>query len=221
MATPRDLIVIGGSAGGFEAVSRLVAQLGPDLAAAVAVVLHRSPDYASDLAAILGRKAALPVREPSQGEVLQRGHVYVAPRDLHMRIEGDHLALDRGAKQHHTRPAIDPLFESAAAMHGRRVIGVLLTGNLSDGVAGLLRIKSRGGLSLVQDPGEAKHPSMPRNALIYDHVDLVFRMDGLAPLLAALATGTPIMAAAQATGARPVKYEDDSPRPLARRRARY
>jgi two-component system chemotaxis response regulator CheB len=104
-------------------------------------------------------------------------------------IDGKQILLDRGPKQHHTRPAIDPLFVSASESHSRRTVGVLLSGNLSDGVAGLIAIKARGGLSLVQDPREAEWSSMPWNALRYDDVDMVFQSATLAGLLERLVQG--------------------------------
>lgn len=186
--TPRDLIGIGASAGGVLLLRALLARLPADLPAAVFVTLHRSPLGPSILAEVLGHNAALPVLEPADGDAHQPGHVYVAPRDLHMTVHDGQIRLDRGPRQHHTRPAIDPLFSSLAG-HGARVAGVLLSGNLSDGVAGLVAIKGAGGLSLVQDPFEAEFPSMPQKALFYDHVDLVFHIDAAPALLTRLARG--------------------------------
>jgi two-component system chemotaxis response regulator CheB len=140
------------------------------------------------------------VREPRDGERFERGTVYLAPPDQHMQLERDAIVLDRSAKVHHTRPAIDPLFVSAAVSHGPRVIGVLLSGNLSDGVAGLVAIKERGGIALVQDPEEAEWSSMPRNALRYDNVDVVIEMATLPALLTRLVRGDAVdEAVAQAT----------------------
>src|SRR5262245_16393715 len=161
MATKRDVIVIGASAGGVEAVRTLLAGLPADVDAAVAITLHRSPTFfLSELPEVLGRASPLKVREPVHGEPFLPGRVYLAPQDVHMTIARGRLELDRGPKQHHSRPAIDPLFESAGECYGKRVIGIILTGNLSDGVTGLVRIKEEGGLSLVQDPSEAPYPSM-------------------------------------------------------------
>jgi two-component system chemotaxis response regulator CheB len=204
MTIPRDLVVIGASAGGFEAITALLADVPTDFPAAIAVVLHRSAAGPSDLASLLGRRANLPVSEPVDNEVVRPGHVYVAPRDLHLEFVSGQFHVHRGPKQNHTRPAIDPLFYSAARAYGSRVIGVLMTGYLSDGVAGLIRIKANEGLSLVQDPDDAAHPSMPRNAILHDHVDLTFPLRALGSLLDELVGGQSLAAAARATGARPV-----------------
>jgi two-component system chemotaxis response regulator CheB len=204
MAAPRNCVVIGASAGGFQALSAFLGQLPAEFPGAIAVVLHRSPEGPSSLAPLLGRHACLPVSEPADGEEVRRGHVYIAPRDLHLELRLDRFHLQRGPKQHHTRPAIDALFYSAARAYGSRVIGVLMTGYLSDGVAGLVQIKAEGGLSLVQDPEDAAYPSMPRNAIMHDHVDLVFPLRSLPALLEELVVGKSVSAAARASGARPV-----------------
>jgi two-component system chemotaxis response regulator CheB len=212
MTSPRrDVVVIGGSAGAVEALTHVLAQLPLDLGAAVAVVLHRHPDVTSNMARVFSRGSKLEVVEPEQGQPFDPGCVYLAPPDRHMVLCDDIVHLNRQPRQHHTRPAIDPLFRSAARSYGRRVIGVLLTGNLSDGVGGLIEIKQCGGLSLVQEPGEARFPSMPRNALIYDHVDLVFRLDGLVEVLAKLVSGQSVAAALGTRGVRPVRPADVIP----------
>jgi two-component system, chemotaxis family, protein-glutamate methylesterase/glutaminase len=209
MATRRrDVIVIGGSAGSIEALLRLFRDIPPDLDAAIAVVTHRHPTFASSLAKLLTRRSNLEVVEPVDSEPFTPRRIYLAPADRHMTICDGHIQLSRSAKQHHTRPAIDPLFVSAAEEYGPRVVGALLTGNLSDGVSGLIRIKEKAGLSMVQDPNEAPFPSMPRNALIYDHVDLVFQIGFLANLLAELVKGVPVQTAVHALGARPTREAD-------------
>jgi two-component system chemotaxis response regulator CheB len=207
----RDVIVMGGSAGAIEALTRVLAQVPGDLDAAVAIALHRPPSVASNLARVFARGSNLEVVEPEQGQPLEPGRIYLAPPDRHMVLYDDVVHLNRQPRQHHTRPAIDPLFRSAARSYGHRVIGVLLTGNLSDGVGGLIEIKQRGGLSLVQEPGEARFPSMPRNALIYDNVDLVFRLDGLAEVLARLVAGQTLATVLGTRGARPVRQDDVIP----------
>jgi two-component system chemotaxis response regulator CheB len=208
MARRRDVIVIGGSAGAVEALFKLCAMLSPDLGAAVAIVIHRHPTFVSTLADLLGRRSSLPVIEPRHGDLFSRGRIHLAPPDRHMTVHDGLIRLSRTPKQHHTRPAIDPLFLSAADSYAERVIGVLLTGNLSDGVTGLIEVKRQGGLSLVQDPAEAPFPSMPRNALIYDHVDLIFRLDTLPTILDELVAGESISAAIKNVGARPVRESD-------------
>jgi len=185
----KDIVVIGASAGGVAALQTLFKALPPDLPAVVATVLHRSPYFESMLAAVLGRVSMLPVSEPMHGEPFQLGRIYVAPRDHHMMFDGARFALSRGAKEHHTRPAVDPLFRSAAEWHGRRVIGVILTGSGDDGVSGLIKIKNLGGLSIAQDPDEAPHDSMPQQAIRRDHVDAVLRLTELASQLPRLVAG--------------------------------
>jgi two-component system chemotaxis response regulator CheB len=188
-AQPRDVVVIGGSAGAVEGLFQILGQLPPDPEVAMAVTLHRQPNLASSMGHLFGRRSLVTVVEPTGDEPFVPGVIYLAPPDRHMTVHGRRIRVDRGPKQHHTRPAIDPLFRSAAETYGRRVIGVLLSGNLSDGVGGLIEIKQRGGISLVQDPQQAPFPSMPTNALIYDNVDLIFQIQSLWPLLAQLARG--------------------------------
>lgn len=185
-AARRDVVVVGASAGGVRLLQEVFAQLDPGLRAAILVVIHRPPAERSELARVLGRRSALEVREPTDGEAVVPGTIYLAPPDHHMRLQRQRVRLDRGPKEHHTRPAIDPLFVSAAQWAGLRAIGVLASGNLSDGVAGLIAIKDAGGVSLVQDPSEAEWPDMPRNALLHDHVDLLFRAVALPGLLTEL-----------------------------------
>jgi two-component system chemotaxis response regulator CheB len=198
----RDVIVIGGSAGAIEVLSIVFGLLPVDLGAAVAVTIHRHPTVASSLAEVLARRSSLAVVEPRDGDRLTPGRIYLAPADRHMLIAGDVVRLNREPRQHHTRPAIDPLFVSAAEECGRRVIGLLLTGNLSDGVSGMIRIKEMGGITLVQDPGQARYPSMPRNALIYDHVDLILGALSVAPTLAGLVRGLGVHSFADSPGVR-------------------
>jgi len=185
----RDVIVIGASAGGVEALMRLFSELPVDLAAAIGVVLHRSPVHETRLAMVLGRRAALPVYEAGDGDPLKPGAIWLAPRDQHLLVEDGRLRLSRGPREHHTRPAIDPLFVSAAQSYGSRVVGVVLSGTGDDGVRGLIAIKAHGGLSLVQDPAEALHAGMPRNALAGDQVNAILSLDDLASTLGALALG--------------------------------
>ena len=185
----RDVFAFGGSAGGLEALIAVFERLPASFPATVCVALHRSPVNSSHLASILGRHCPLPVVEPFPGDSVQSGHVYVAPRDFHMTLNGARWKLDRGPKQHHMRPAIDPLMTSVAVAHGRRVVGVLVSGGGADGVRGLIAIKARGGLSLVQRPDEARHPSMPRHAIGEDDVDAALSAEDIALLLPMLAAG--------------------------------
>jgi two-component system chemotaxis response regulator CheB len=188
----RDVVLVGASAGGVTALTTLLAGLPRDLPAAIAVVLHLSPVYESRLVHVAARCTPIRVVQAVHGDTLKAGTVYIAPPDVHMRLDDFTIRLDRDPKVHRTRPAIDPLFVSAAKSLGNRVVGVLLSGNGEDGVAGLIAIKAHGGISLVQAPQEAQFPSMPRSALRKDHVDGSYPAHGLAEVLALLARGAPV-----------------------------
>jgi two-component system, chemotaxis family, protein-glutamate methylesterase/glutaminase len=155
------------------------------------MVIHRSPYFESRLPHVLGRRSRLPVIEPEDDQAFAPSCAYIAPRDLHMIIRDGHIGLSRGPKQHRTRPAIDPLFTTAASVYGPRVVGVLLTGRGGDGVSGLIAIKAAGGLSIAQDPTEAPHPTMPTTAIVHDHVDAVLTVAEIAQALVKLACGPP------------------------------
>lgn len=185
----RDVIVIGASAGGVEALIQLFALLPPDLPATVVTVIHRSPLYNLRLEQVLGRRTELPLIEPSHEEPFKPGTIYLAPRDHHLTLNNQYLKLNRGPKEHHTRPAVDPLFRSAATSQGQRVVGVVLTGGGDDGVSGLLAIKQAKGLTIAQEPSEAKVSSMPCHAILYDHVDLVLPLADISRVLTSLANG--------------------------------
>src|SRR3954452_12080207 len=166
--TQRDIVVVGASAGGVEAISTLIAGLPAELPAALFVCLHVSPGGTSVLPHILSRETRMPVAAARDGEPIQRARIYVAPSDHHMLIEDGHVSLTQGPRENGLRPAIDPLFRSAARAYGHRVVGVVLSGALDDGAAGLKAITDSGGGGLVQDPADALYPSMPRHALEYD-----------------------------------------------------
>jgi two-component system chemotaxis response regulator CheB len=169
----RDLVVVGTSAGGVEALQRLVAGLPPEMPASILVVLHMMSEGTSVLDAILARAGEMPVTVAIDGERLERGHVYVAPPNFHLLVRGDHAHLSAGPRENGHRPAIDPLFRSAARAYGPRAVGVVLTGTLDDGTDGLRMIKEHGGATVVQDPEDAAYPDMPRSAIDYvkpDHV---------------------------------------------------
>jgi two-component system chemotaxis response regulator CheB len=161
----RDLVVIGASAGGIEALQQLLGALPHDLDAAVLIVLHTSSHAGGMLPQILQRAGKLPASHPEDGTQIRKGHVYVAPPDRHMIVEGDRIRIIRGPRENLHRPAIDPLFRSAASSWGRRVIGVILTGLLDDGTVGLMLVHNRGGKAIVQDPKTAMFAAMPSNAL--------------------------------------------------------
>jgi two-component system, chemotaxis family, protein-glutamate methylesterase/glutaminase len=178
----RDIIVIGTSAGGVEALRQLVASLTAGLSAAIFVVMHFPANSRSWLPELLSRSGPLPAKHPLSGEPIQPGHIYVAPPDHHLFLEEGKIQLLRGPKENNVRPAIDPLFRSA----GSRVIGVILTGMLDDGTAGLLAVKMRGGLALIQDPGEAAYPQMPESAKRYVQIDYALPLSELGPTLVRL-----------------------------------
>lgn len=160
-----NIIVIGTSAGGVEALTYLVKHLPPDLNAAVIIVLHVSSHGTSVLPKILSRTSNLPVSHAQDGEAIVHGQIYVALPDYHLLVERGYLRLTRGAKENRCRPAIDPLFRSAARAYGQRAIAVLLTGVLDDGTAGLMAVKMRRGVAIVQNPDDALYADMPRNAI--------------------------------------------------------
>ena len=168
-----DMITIGASAGGVEALTELVRGLPVDLPASVFVSLHVPPHGTSMLPQILSRRGPLPAHHARDGEPIEPGRIYVAPPDLHLLIHQGVVRLSRGPRENGFRPAIDPLFRTAARWHGPRVVGVILSGTLDDGTAGLLAIKERGGFAVVQDPDDALFPGMPRNAMDVVHVDHV------------------------------------------------
>jgi two-component system, chemotaxis family, protein-glutamate methylesterase/glutaminase len=169
----RDLIVIGCSAGGVEALPRVLAPLPRDLPATVVIVQHMGPSENPMLVDILRRTSPLPVSWAEQGERFERSHVYVCPPDTHLMFNGDHFRLSGGPRENHARPSIDKLFRSAAAEHSSRVIGVLMTGMLDDGAAGLRSINDAGGLVIIQDPEDAAFPELPSRALLAVHPDRV------------------------------------------------
>jgi two-component system chemotaxis response regulator CheB len=182
----KDIVVIGASAGGVEALRRLSATLPADFPAAVFVVQHLSPAGPSLLPLLISRAGSLPALCPADGAPIEPGRIYVGSPDLHMLVRPGRILMRRGPHENRTRPAVNALFRSAALAYGSRVIGVVLTGLLDDGTEGLIAIKAAGGLSVIQDPKDAEWPSMPQNALKRDHVDHKVRLDDLGALLARL-----------------------------------
>ena len=187
----RDVIVIGASMGGVHALTRLLEALPADLPASVFVVLHTADHDPDLLAQVLGNRSSLPVVRATEREPFAARHVYVAPPDRHLIVGHDHVHVRRGPRENGARPAIDPLFRSAAANCTTRVLGVVLTGLLNDGTAGLRAIKRCGGLAVVQDPGDAACDQMPRSAIRHVSVDHVLPLDKIPAALAALALERP------------------------------
>jgi two-component system, chemotaxis family, protein-glutamate methylesterase/glutaminase len=182
----RDIIVIGGSAGAVEAMQELVRALPRDLPAAVFMVLHVSPDFPSMMPKILDRAGPLPAKHAQDGEPVRPGQIFVAPPDRHLTVQDGIVRVTRGPRENRHRPAIDTLFRSAARAYDSRVIGVLLSGHMDDGAAGLSAIRARGGLSVVQDPEDALVGQMPRSALQYGGADYVLPIAEIGPQLSAL-----------------------------------
>src|SRR4051794_4429813 len=209
-----DVVVVGASAGGVEAVSRFVAELPREIRASIFVVLHISRGK-SMLPEILTRAGRLPAAHPTDREPLQYGRIYVAPPDHHMIVQDGSVRVVHTASENGLRPAVDPLFRSAARAYGSRVIGVVLTGALDDGTAGVAAIKEAGGVTIAQDPEEAFSPGMPRSAINTGFVDHVLALRDIplligalveedAPALAGRAAGPPLRAMERALGEPPL-----------------
>lgn len=186
------LVVIGASAGGMHALKALVAQLPIDFPAPVFIVSHMSPDTTGEaLVRSLDQAGALTCQHAQSGQRFERGIIYVAPSDCHMLIEGDTLIITKGARENRSRPAIDPLFRSAAVAHGNRVIGVILTGYLDDGTSGMMAIKRCGGICIAQDPDDATHADMPRSVIVNVGVDHCLPIARMGAVLSRLAREKP------------------------------
>jgi len=186
MAEHSPLVVIGASLGGLSALRTIFSSLPSDFPTPIMVVMHVG-SRESMLPAILSSSSKLPVRHAENGAPLEAGTILIAPSNQHMLVERNRARLTHGPKENHARPAIDPLFRSAAIAHGSRVIGVILTGNLDDGVVGLQAIKDYGGIAIVQDPDDAEAACMPQSALQYVSVDYCLPLVDIAATLAKLA----------------------------------
>jgi two-component system chemotaxis response regulator CheB len=178
-----DIIVIGASAGGVEVLTQLVRKLPPSLPASLFVVCHFPPGGRSVLPEILSRAGPLLATHAREGEPFYPGHIYVASPDCHLLLDSGQTRLTHDARENHQRPAIDPLFRSAARVYSRRVIGVVLSGGLDDGVAGLLAIRSSGGIAVIQDPADALIGVLPTHATQIVGADYVVPAHELATLL--------------------------------------
>jgi two-component system chemotaxis response regulator CheB len=182
----RDIIVVGASAGGVEALQGLARGLPAKFSGSIFVTIHFPEHGTSTLPRILSRAGPVPAIHAADGESIVPGRIYVAPPDYHLLLHRRKLRLVRGPKENGHRPAIDPMFRSAALAFGSRVIGIILSGNLDDGTSGVRIVKRRGGLVVVQDPEDALFPSMPQSAIEHVNVDRVVPLRGMAKTLAEL-----------------------------------
>lgn len=166
-----SIVVIGASAGGVEALQSLFSQFPANLQASFFVVLHVSPESPGLIASLIDKSGPLKAEIAHDRDLIKPGHVYVAPPDYHLLVKPEHMRVHRGPRENRHRPAIDPLFRSAAIAYRAQTIGVVLTGHLDDGTSGLLAIKRCGGIAVVQDPEDADYPDMPANAIAEVEVD--------------------------------------------------
>ncbi|GJL58276.1 MAG: protein-glutamate methylesterase [Nitrospirales bacterium] len=178
-----DIIVIGASAGGITALKKLVSSLPQELQASIFVVLHLGSYSASTLDSILSAAGSVPATFAKNGEFISHGRMYIAPPDFHLLIDKDVMVLSKGPNENLWRPSIDTLFRSAAVSYGVRVVGIILSGYLDDGVAGLLAIQRCRGMIMVQDLAEALFPDLPNNVLGHMHVDFCLPVADLASQL--------------------------------------
>lgn len=205
MAT-RDILAIGTSAGGFEALRFLAGEFSRDFPASVLVVIHLPSQFRSTLDAILTQVGPLPATFAVDGEKFERSRIYIAPPENHLLVESEQLRLGLGPRENNARPALDPLFRSAALCCGPRAVGAVLTGTLGDGAAGLSALKQSGGITVVQDPSDAAFPEMPTTALARSKPNYVVGLAGMPALFEKLVrqpAGQPV----PVTGA--IEYEVD------------
>jgi two-component system chemotaxis response regulator CheB len=179
-------VVIGASAGGVEAIATLLRDMPREVPAAFFVVSHVLPESANHLVDTLNTRGPLTAKHARDGEEFRHGFVYVAPPDRHLLVKRDHVRVSRGPRENRWRPAIDPLFRSAAVAHGPRVVGIVLTGMLDDGTAGLLAIKRCGGIAIVQDPDDAEFAEMPQTVLANVEVDHSLPLSDMPPVVSGL-----------------------------------
>lgn len=182
----QKIIVIGASAGGFEAIKKIIKKLPPDFATPIFIVWHISPDIRGVLPQVLNKENKIDAAHAYNNEAIKPNRIYIAPPDHHLLVEKDKVLVTHGPKENRFRPAVDPLFRSAAYAYGNRVIGVILSGALDDGTAGLWAIKHYGGTAIVQDPMDAEVASMPENALRQVEVDYCVGVSEIAQLLVRL-----------------------------------
>jgi two-component system chemotaxis response regulator CheB len=216
MRLGHDLVVVGASAGGLPALQTLLGELPGELAMAMLIVVHSSPDSPGGLADVLNRGSTYPVSYARDGVEIRYGHVYLAPPDLHLTTDDGRLAVRHGPRENCFRPAVDPLFRSAAASHGERVIAIVLSGSLDDGTHGLAVVKSRGGIAIVQSEEDALVPHMPVSAAHAVAVDYVLPASEMARVIAGLvgkSHRTAARRAAAGSAARKKKAAADPPPP--------
>ncbi|HZD91999.1 MAG TPA: chemotaxis protein CheB [Pseudolabrys sp.] len=182
----RDMLAIGTSAGGFEALRSLARAFPADFPAAILVTIHLAHGFRSELERILSGDGPLPAAFAEDGMKPERGHIYLAPAGCHLLADGT-LSLGHGPRENNTRPAIDPMFRSVAVCCGPRAVGAVLTGTMADGAAGLWALKRCGGIAVVQDPEDAAYPEMPTTALIQAKPDHIVKLVEMPELLTALA----------------------------------
>jgi len=178
----RDVVIIGASVGGSTPILEITRRLPADFPAAVLIVRHVGTQE-SVLPELINLKSAMKASHAVDGERVRHGHIYVAPPDWHLLMDGERLLLSAGPKENYARPAINPLFRSAAIAYGVRVIGIILSGTLDDGTAGLKAVKQRGGITIIQSPEDAQYPSMPLSARSAVDVDYCLRSVEIAPRL--------------------------------------
>jgi len=182
-----SVVAVGASWGGLHAVGVLLAGLPADFRPAVVIAQHRGPDGPHQLAEALGNRANLPVSEAHDKDVLEGGHVYLAPSNYHLLVERGSLALSTDEPEHFSRPSIDVLFESVADAYAEEAVGVILTGASDDGAAGLARIRRTGGITIVQEPTTAVRSRMPEAAIAAGEVHKILVLEAIAPFLADIA----------------------------------
>jgi two-component system, chemotaxis family, protein-glutamate methylesterase/glutaminase len=186
-----DVVAIGASAGGVEALHAVVSALPGDFPVPVLIVQHMDPRHKSMLAGLLGRRCTLRVKQATTDERVEFGTIYIAQPGMHLIVRGDRLVLTDTKLVHFSRPSIDLLFESVADTYGDRAIGVILSGSGVDGAAGIRAIKSKGGTTLIQDPASAAHAGMPHAARATGCVDVTLPLEEIGPALVSLVAPTP------------------------------
>ena len=191
VVSPFDVVAIGASAGGVEALHAVAAALPGNFPVPVLIVQHMDPRHKSLLAALLGRRCRLHVKQAVDGEEIRGGTVYIAQPDMHLIVREGRLVLSNTKQVHFTRPSIDLLFQSVADTYGDRAIGVILSGSGVDGADGVRAIKAKGGTTVVQDPASAAHAGMPQAARATKCVDFTLPLEEIGPALASLLAPAP------------------------------